>query len=183
MKNAVICLATGFEEIEAVGVIDVLRRADMNVIVASVDDEEAVVGSHNLCVETDCGLSDIDARTVDAVILPGGMPGAKNLASNDKVLELIRDVYGRGRYVCAICAAPMALSAAGILKGKRVTCYPGFEDRLEDCSWTGEAVTVDGNVITGKGPGKVFDFALKLVEIFCNEDSSAKLSAGMLVTE
>jgi 4-methyl-5(b-hydroxyethyl)-thiazole monophosphate biosynthesis len=109
------------------------------------------------------------------------MPGSENLMKDARVLDLVQQIYGGGGYAAAICAAPIVLGRAGLLEGKRMTCYPGFEKQLTGASYTGEPVTVDGTIITGKGPGCAIPFALKLVEIFTGHDSAVSLSQGMQV--
>jgi 4-methyl-5(b-hydroxyethyl)-thiazole monophosphate biosynthesis len=141
-----------------------------------------VRGAHDVVVSVDAGLEDADASALDLVALPGGMPGAANLAGNQGVLELVRRVYDAGGLAAAICAAPWVLDRAGVLKGRRATCYPTFEDRLTTCAvCTGARVEVDGRIITGRGPGPAIEFALALVTALGAPGKAAELRRGMLL--
>lgn len=156
MKKALLLLAPGFEEIEALGTCDVLRRLGIEVTLAGVSGIK-VAGSHGIKVEADAELKDLDSNEYDALILPGGMPGAENLLAHK---DLVREFCGEGRVVAAICAAPMVLSAAGVLHGRNFTMYPGFEKYLNEGEEpTGNAVEYDGNIVTAKGPGSTVFFA------------------------
>lgn len=159
MKRVLVPLAEGFEELEAVTVIDILRRAGIEVVVASLAGSP-VTGSHGIRIAADTPLAAVVEQDFDMIALPGGMPGAEHLRNDPRVADFVRRLHGRGRPIAAICAAPMVLAAAGVLAGRRATSYPGF---LGEAS-TGEAVVVDGNVITSRGPGTALDFALTLVE-------------------
>lgn len=161
-KKVLVLLAEGFEEIEAVTVIDVLRRAEIEVTSASLNGTQ-VKGSHGIALEADATLDDVEEQMFDAVVLPGGMPGARHLRESHAVLNLIREAAHKGKFVAAICAGPTALDVAGVLKGRRATSYPGHELTSADYV-EGEPVVVDGNIVTSRGPGTAFDFALKLVE-------------------
>ncbi len=176
-------LAPGFEEIEATGTIDVLRRAGLEVAVTGVESADSVEGAHGLKYVPDCALSDISAEDLAAVVLPGGMPGATNLASNPAVIELLKTMDGQGRYVAAICAAPLALEEAGLLKGRRVTAYPAVQEKINPSTYTGAPAEQDGRLITGKGPGAVFAFALKLVTALCGEAKASELQQAMVVPD
>jgi 4-methyl-5(b-hydroxyethyl)-thiazole monophosphate biosynthesis len=180
MKKVALFLANGFEEIEALGTVDVLRRAEILVQTVSISDELKVTGAHNVTVFADRLFTDIDFSTIDVLILPGGMPGAKNLNEHQGVKEQIKTFVAKEKYVAAICAAPMVLGELGLLKGKKATCYPGFESQLIGANITGENVTVDGTIITGKGPGFMFDFALQLVEIIAGKETRKKVAEGLL---
>lgn len=172
-------LAEGFEEIEALTVTDVLRRAGVNVKNASVSGEY-VSGAHGITVKSDCLLSDaLKAGDAEGVILPGGMPGTLNIKKSDEALRLIKEVFEKGLLTAAICAAPSVLGEMGILEGKRCTCYPGFEDKLKGGILSKEKVVADGNVITSRGPGTALSFALALSEYITKKDSSA-LSEQMI---
>lgn len=180
-KKVLILLADGFEEIEAVTPIDVLRRAGLEVTVAGVSGLE-VTGAHSVRIRADVELASYQG-VPDAVILPGGMPGAKNLVESKQVLELVKKVYEQKKVVGAICASPaVVLTPTGILEGKKATCYPGFEGELpSSVTFCEERVVVDGNVITSRGPGTALEFALNLVEQLVGKRDAAQLREGMLV--
>jgi len=172
-------LLAGYEELEAVTIIDVLRRAEIEVVVAS-DEPGPVPGAHGLAVVAPAAIGDVEAEQLAAVALPGGMPGAQRLADSAVVQQIVRTVHDRGGIVAAICAAPMALAAAGVIAGRRVTCYPGFERRLTGAQCVQEAVVCDGAVITSRGPGTALAFALALVRALGGDDTARRLAAGML---
>jgi protein deglycase len=178
--TVVVPLLPGFEEIEAVTIIDVLRRAELRVLVASTA-PGPVRGSHDVEVVADSALASIAPEAVDMIALPGGMPGAANLARDPEVQRLLRDLAAAGKYTCAVCAAPIALAAAGVHRGKRVTCYPGFESKLEGGTTVEDRVVVDGTVVTSRGPGTALEFALTLVEILRGKTARAELAKRMLV--
>jgi len=162
MKRVLVPLAEGFEEIEAVTIIDVLRRAGIEVVVASLAGSP-VTGSHGMRLTADTPLEAIADQEFDMIALPGGMPGAEHLKNDARILALVRRLHAGGRRVAAICAAPMVLAAAGVLDGRRATCYPGFLDGAARVTRVDEAVTVDSGVITSRGPGTALEFALTLV--------------------
>ncbi len=181
-KRAVVFLANGFEEVEAISVVDVLRRAGVRTMIAQVDagEDNVAIGAHEIVVGVDCRAEDVDPEKLDAVVLPGGMPGAANLAASEVVLECVREMHRRKKLVCAICAAPIALAAAAVISGRKVTCYPGFEKRLPGAIYTGARVERDANIITGKGPGAALEFALAIVEELAGADAADKLKKGMI---
>ena len=160
MKKAIVFLANGFEEMEALGTVDILRRGGIEVTTVSITTDPVVIG---------------------ALILPGGMPGASNLNDSEAVKEALLGQYREGRIVAAICAAPMVLGGLGLLKGRKATCYPGFEPKLIGANVTGEAVEVSDNVITGKGPGLVMNFGLALVAAIKNDAVAEEVAAGLLL--
>jgi protein deglycase len=181
MKTIAVLFAEGFEEIEAITIVDVLRRAEFEVILIGVSSLK-VRGSHDIRVEMEKLLGEVSAEHLDAVVLPGGMPGAANLAKNKDVVRLLQEINSRQKPVGAICAAPIALQSAGLIAGKNVTCYPSFESQLVDAVCTGESVSVDENIITGKGPGAAIEFALTLVDRFGKPDTAADLRQKMIVS-
>jgi 4-methyl-5(b-hydroxyethyl)-thiazole monophosphate biosynthesis len=156
-------LAEGFEELEAVTIIDILRRAGIEVVVASLAGS-TVTGSHGIRIATDTPLAALVEQDFDMIALPGGMPGAEHLKNDPRIAEFVRRLHARGHPVAAICAAPMVLAAAGVLDGRRATSYPGFLAGAADTAVVGDAAVVDRNVITSRGPGTALDFALALVE-------------------
>ncbi len=181
MKNITVHLAEGFEEIEAISIIDVLRRAEFKVEVVSITGELEVTGSHNIKVTADALFEDIDYSVIDMIVLPGGMPGAANLKAHSGLREQILNFNDSEKPMAAICAAPMVFGNLGLLKEKQATCYPGFEDELHGAIITGEAVAEAGNIITGKGAGVAIKFALKIVEKFNGKEVADDLGAKMIV--
>lgn len=181
MKKAIVFLANGFEEMEALGTVDILRRGGIEVTTVSITADLVVTGAHNVPVTADKTLDNIVLNEADALILPGGMPGASNLNSSEPLKEALLQQYREGRIVAAICAAPMVLGGLGLLKGRNATCYPGFEPKLIDANVTGEAVEISDNVITGRGPGLVMNFALALVAAIKNDAVAEEVAAGLLL--
>ncbi|MBI3999896.1 MAG: DJ-1/PfpI family protein [Candidatus Omnitrophica bacterium] len=181
VKKVLVILAEGFEEIEAITPIDVLRRAGVEVTLAGLG-SQIVAGAHGVKFQADVALNDYHGLP-DAMILPGGMPGAKNLGESKKVAELIKKMNSQNRIVSAICAAPaLALAPTGILDGKRATCYPGFEENFSGAiTFSTDRVVTDGNIITSRGPGSALEFALELVEKLVGKEKAETLSEGMLV--
>jgi 4-methyl-5(b-hydroxyethyl)-thiazole monophosphate biosynthesis len=160
MAKALVVLANGFEETEAVAIIDVLRRAGVAVTAAGLSDGP-VRGSHDIVVQTDAPLSAVQDQPFDALVLPGGMPGARHLAEDARVLELVRSFVAAKKLTAAICAAPIVLEAAGVLSGVRATAYPGH--KIPSASYVEEPVVEDGPIVTSRGVGTVLEFALTLV--------------------
>lgn len=181
MEKAFVFLAAGFEEMEALGTVDVLRRAGIQVITVSISDDKKVIGAHNISVEADALMKEVDMNGAAALVLPGGMPGATNLNASTALKEALLQQYRSEKIVAAICAAPLVLGGLGLLKGRKATCYPGFEESLIGAIPTGEAAVVDGNVITGKGPGVVYDFALALVAAIRSKAVAEEVAAGLLL--
>ncbi len=161
MVKVLVPLVDGFEEIEAVSVIDVLRRAGADVVVAGLPGT-IVTGSQGLRVHADARLDELSPEDFDAIVLPGGSPGYQNLMKSETVLEFVRRMAEKGRVLGAICGAPLVLEKAGVLKDRKATAYPGLEKELSR-PWEGDVV-VDGNVITSRGPGTAVKFAISLVE-------------------
>ncbi len=181
MEKAFVFLATGFEEMEAIGTADVLRRAGIQAATVSITGDKTVVGAHNIPVCTDYLFEEAPLADAAALVLPGGLPGAHNLNASEPLKEALLQQYREGRIVAAICAAPLVLGGLGLTKGRRATCYPGFEDALIGATTCGANVETDGNVITGKGPGLVFDFGLALVRAIKGEAVAEEVAAGMLL--
>lgn len=178
--NILLVLAQGFEEIEAITPIDVLRRAGLNVTIAGVGDRR-VTGSHGITVEADTTIEEFEGLP-DAIVLPGGMPGAENLAKSTALRDILKKMNDLGRHIGAICAAPaVALAPTGILDGRRATCYPGFEKRFSQATTFAQGrVVVDGNLITSRGPGTALEFALVLAEALAGSGAADELSDRML---
>jgi 4-methyl-5(b-hydroxyethyl)-thiazole monophosphate biosynthesis len=163
-------LAEGFEEIEAVNVIDILRRADVEVVTAGLK-EGAVVGSHKIKVLPDTTLEKIGYLDFDGLVLPGGSPGFVNLGNDERILNMAREMDRAGKVVAAICAAPSVLIKAGVLQGRRATVSPSGKAQVEACAhFSEDRVVVDGNLITSRSPGTALEFALKLVEVLAGKE-------------
>lgn len=175
-------LADGFEEIEALASVDILRRAGIDVCTVSVNDADTVTGSHNILVKADKLASDItDFSQITGAIYPGGMPGAETLSSGESTLpnEVAKYCADNNLFIGAICAAPLVLGRLGLLNGKNATCYPGFESELKGANYTGDRVTVDNNIITGRGPGCSVDFALTIVSKLMGEQTALSIRKAM----
>lgn len=172
--------ADGFEEIEALTPVDVLRRAGLEVLTVGVTGK-TVTGSHGIPIVCDAEIDALKPVDIDAVVLPGGLPGTTNLEASAKVQEFIDVANSKGAIIAAICAAPSVLGHKGLLQGKRATCYTGFEKDLVGAVATGEPAVRDGNIVTGRGAGAAFEFAFKLLDAITGSDAvSEKLRAGML---
>ncbi len=182
MKKAFVFLATGFEETEAIGTVDILRRGGVEAIITSITDKKEVKGAHNIIVTADHLLDEIDFTQADILVLPGGMPGASNLNACEPLKKALTAQYEQGKLVGAICAAPLVLGGLGFLKGRKATCYPGFESALIGATISKAAVEKDGNIITGRGPGLVFDFALALVATLQGEAVAKEVADGLLLS-
>ena len=181
MKTIFVFLATGFEEIEALTPVDVLKRAGLSVQNVSVMDEQIVLGAHGVPVVADKMFEEIVSEDAEMILLPGGLPGATNLDEHQGLGRLIMSFAEAGKPLAAICAAPLVLGKRGLLVGKKATCYPGFESYLEGAEYTANLVEVDGNFITGKGPGAAMEFAFAIVEKYCGIDKVQELKQGMMI--
>jgi protein deglycase len=180
MSRALVPLADGFEEVEAVTVIDLLRRGGVEVVSAGLA-PGPVTGSHGLTIAPDASLDTVFEQDFDMVVLPGGMPGAKHLAADARVIALLKRMAGAGRTTAAICAAPSVLAKAGLLANKRATSYPGFlkPDSAPGLALSVEAVVEDGEVITSRGPGTAMDFALALLERLEGKGTRQSVEEGL----
>ena len=173
--------ADGFEEIEAFTAIDTLRRAGLNVEIVSVTPDEIVVGAHDVSVLCDINFENCDFFDAELLLLPGGMPGAATLDKHEGLRKLILDFAAKGKPIAAICAAPMVLGKLGLLKGKKATCYPGFEQYFgENTEYTATLFQEDGNVITGEGPAATLPYAYKILSYFVSKETVAALQDGMM---
>ncbi|MBN1821867.1 MAG: DJ-1/PfpI family protein [Prolixibacteraceae bacterium] len=181
MKTVCVHLATGFEEIEAVSIIDILRRAGIPVKTISVTGNKEVIGSHEIPVIADKLFEEIDYSEVEMIILPGGMPGSKNLNAHEGLKQQIMNFHREGKPLGAICAAPMVFGELGILNNLDVTCFPGFENHLHGAIITEELLALSGNIITGKGAGVAIHFALKIVEMLKGKKLADSLKEKMIV--
>ena len=179
-KSVLVLVAQGTEELEAVTIIDLLRRAEVEVVVAGLN-SNPITASRGVKLIPDVALEAVLQRSFDMIVLPGGGPGAKNFAQDVRVIELLRRMAKEGKFVCAICAAPTVLAKAGVLAGKRATGYPGMleEMNLSDVVCTESAVETDGQVITSRGPGTALDFALTLIEALVGTEIRRKVEKGL----
>lgn len=171
-------LAEGFEEIEALATVDILRRAGMDVRTVSVTDKPEVTGAHGITVTAD--ITEANIMDMEAVILPGGMPGTLNLKASDSVQNAIRYAFDNNKLMCAICAAPLVFGNAGFLKGKKAVCYPGFEKELIGADVVYEPVVTDGNIMTSRGAGTAHLFAFEILKYFGKEKEASELYKGMI---
>lgn len=170
-------LAPGFEETEAVSIIDILRRAGLNTVTAALSDNP-VKGSHDIKITADIMLN--ENEKYEAIVLPGGMPGTNNLKNDKRVISLVQSISKNGGITAAICAAPIVLAEAGLLTGKKYTCYPGFENQIQEAFFIPEAVVADGTIITSRGAGTAIPFALKLVAILAGEKKSREVRESII---
>jgi 4-methyl-5(b-hydroxyethyl)-thiazole monophosphate biosynthesis len=183
MSKVLVPIATGFEEIEAVSIIDVLRRAEVEVLVASLDANSLVKGANGITIETDVNVGDVDVDVLDMVVLPGGWDGTYALADDTNVQRILQEMDSKGKHIAAICAAPFALNKAGVLK-QNYTCYPSVEEQIRQEGYQGDSAMVveDANVITSRGPATALCFALQIVKKLKGEATYNALKAGLLAS-
>ena len=174
-------LANGFEEIEAVTIIDVLRRAEIEVLVASLGEESLVKGANGITIQSDLDIKNIDSKQLDMIILPGGWDGTYALADDENVQRILKEMDKEGKNIGAICAAPFALNKAGVLK-QNFTCYPSVEEQIREEGYQGDRAMVveDSNVMTSRGPATAICFALEIVKKLKGDDSYEMLKNGLL---
>ncbi|NPA60396.1 MAG: DJ-1/PfpI family protein [Epsilonproteobacteria bacterium] len=183
MCKVLVPLAKGFEEIEAVSIIDVLRRAEIEVIVASLDAVDLVKGANSIVIQADTEIKNINIDTLDMIVLPGGWDGTYALADDENVQAILKEMDKNGKNIGAICAAPFALNKAGVLK-QNYTCYPSVEEQIREDGYKGDSAMVveDSNVITSRGPATAICFALEIVKKLKGEDMYNMLRGGLLAT-
>ncbi len=180
MATVLVPLAAGYEEVEAVSIIDILRRADIRVLIAGVDSKENVVGAHNITIKIDCLINDVKEEDIDMIVLPGGWGGAKILAENISVQNLLQQMNGKNKNIGAICAAPFALDKAGVLKSS-FTCYPSVEDEISTDGYIGyKKVVSDHNILTSQGPATAICFALAIIEKLIGKDKRQEIASDVL---
>lgn len=182
MKTAIVFLADGFEECEGLLVVDLLRRAGVEVVTASIMGRKEITSSHGITLQADALAEDVDFDAADMVVLPGGLPGTNYLGESEIVREQCLTFAGasaRAKYVAAICAAPSVLAGLGLLEGKRATCHTNFEDKMPGAIVTRESVTVSDNIITGQGLGAAIPFALKLAEVLVDRKTADEIAAAI----
>ena len=180
MKKVSVMLADGFEEVEALTAVDLLRRAKIYVDTVSITDDFTVHGAHGINVQTEDLFDEVDFSETDMIVLPGGMPGTTNLKEHEGLKKVLLRFAEEEKYIGAICAAPTVLDEIGILQGKRATCYPGVESQIKDAILTRIPVMRDGNIITGQGVGTAIDFALKLVEVLAGEEKAKEIAEAIV---
>jgi 4-methyl-5(b-hydroxyethyl)-thiazole monophosphate biosynthesis len=180
MVKAVLLLATGFEEIEAMSIVDTLRRADIEVVIAGLQ-EGAIEGSRGVNVIPDRSIDEVALEEFAAVILPGGSPGYINLGRDRRVRDLVTRAFEEGRIVAALCGAPTVLADLGILKGKKATVYPGKEADLTGAEPVNERLVVDGTVVTSQGPGTAIEFGIKLIELLVGKQRAREVKDDLVV--
>ena len=181
MKKVFIFLAEGFEETEAVATIDVMLRGDLDVTSVSITGNRLVTGAHGITVNADTLFENVDLSSGDMLVLPGGMPGASNLNAHTGLKNALEQYVAKGKKIAAICAAPLVLGGLGLLKGKNAIAYPGYESTMEGANVIKTPVVIDGNIITGRGPGFVFDFALAIVEELQGKVKAEEVAKGLLL--
>ncbi len=174
-------LAEGFEEIEAITVLDILRRAEIDIKSVSLSSSLNVKGAHSIVVSADISSSDLDMENIEMVILPGGMPGTKNLFNSQLVKDCISHCIENDLRVAAICAAPIVLGKLGCLKNKKATCFPGFENDLIGAELVNSPCLTDKNITTANGPGSATKFALEIVSLLKGKELAAEISKSMQV--
>ncbi len=176
MSRIAIFLATGYEEIEALTVVDICRRMELAIDMVSVTGARSVEGSHGILVQADKLFSEVNFEEYDMLVLPGGGSGTRNLEAHQELMAQIDAFYADGKYIGAICAAPSIFGHRGILRGRRACCFPGFESHLEGAQVTKGPVELDGHVLTSRGMGTAVDFGLAVAGIFCGQEKAAAMA-------
>ncbi len=179
-KKICVFLADGFEEIEGLTVVDLLRRAGIEVTTVSISDSLTVHGAHGIDVQADKMFEETEYSEKDMVVLPGGMPGTLNLGAHDGVKVVLEQFYKEEKYIAAICAAPSVLGKYGMLKGRKATSYPGFEEALLGAEYVCDTVAEDGFVITSRGMGTAIDFSLKLIERLTSKEKAEEIGKSII---
>lgn len=183
MNKVAVFLATGFEEIEAISIIDVLRRGGVELDIVSVSGMMFVEGAHGITVKSDELFFSIDFSDYELFVLPGGMPGTSNLAKHEGLCELLKNIFSQGKRIGAICAAPLVLGQIGLLEGKLATCYPGVESELIGANVINQDIVRDGNLITGRGAGVAMKFALELLKDYMSKEEVLELSRKLVLAD
>ena len=180
MPKVAIILADGFEEVEAIAIIDVLRRAGINTVIAGLHDGN-ITSAHAVKIIPDTVIDTVKADDFDMIVLPGGQPGSDNLNADTRVIALIRSFVQKGKLIGAICAAPIVLGTAGVLVGKRATAYPSYKDKLGGATYEEKSVVEDGNVLTSRGAGTALAFGLAIVARLVSAEKAQKIKEAMLI--
>lgn len=180
MSRVAVILADGFEEVEAIAVIDVLRRAEIDTVVAGLHDGH-ITSARKVKIIPDTTIDTVKVDDYDMIVLPGGQPGTDNLNADPRVKELIKNFAGKGKLTGAICAAPIVLANAGVLQGKHATSYPSYKDKLGGALYEEKSVVTDGNVLTSRGAGTALTFGLAIVERLVGKKTAQKIKEAMLI--
>lgn len=180
MSKIAIFFAKGYEEIEALAVVDVCRRCNLTIDMVSVTEDMAVEGAHGIVVNMDKTFLQVDFAEYDMLVLPGGGEGTRNLEAHEALMAQVDAFYEAGKYIGAICAAPSIFGHKGILKGRKACCYPSFESHLEGAEVTAGPVEVDGNVITSRGMGTSIPFGLAIAGIFCGQEKAEEMAKTII---
>ena len=178
MKVAVY-FATGYEEVEALSVVDILRRGGVEVLMVGADGKKVVSSRNHVNINMDILVEEVNHEEIDMMVLPGGIPGVDNLIANETLVENLKAFKEKGKWLAAICAAPSVLGRLGLLKGEQATCYPGYEEQLLDCEHVAERVVVSNHVITAVGAGASLDFGYKILEMIKGKELSDKIRTAM----
>jgi len=178
-KRILVLLAPGFEELEAVAVIDILRRAGLEVISAGTI-SGPITSAHNVAILPDKLLDEVTEDVFDLIVLPGGLDGTENLAKDQRVVKMLQKQLGSGRAIGAICAAPTILDRHGLAQGKTITCHPTCREAIQKAQFSEDRVVLDGLLVTSQGPGTAIEFALNLVELLMGRDKMLDVNAGVL---
>ena len=179
MARVACILADGFEEIEGLTVVDLLRRAEIDVKMVSITGKLEVIGSHEIKIVADSLFHEEDFNETEMIVLPGGMPGTKHLGEYEPLINLLKDFANKEKYIAAICAAPSVLGMNGILNGKKAISYPGFYDKLQGATISNEKVVVDRTIITSKGLGTSIDFALTIIKLLKDEEIALSIAKSI----
>ena len=179
-KKVYIFLADGFEDIEGLTVVDLMRRADIDIKTVSIKKSKEITTSHGITMLTDLTFAETDFTDADMLVLPGGMPGTNYLRDHEGLAELLKKQYEAGKWVAAICAAPSVFGGLGFLKDRKATSYPGCLDGIPVGEYTEEPVAVDGNVVTSRGVGTAIAFALKLIEVLISKEKADEIAASIV---
>lgn len=180
MKKIAVFFGEGYEEIEALTVVDICRRSGLEVEMVSITDQREATGAHGITVKMDRTFGEADFDGYDMLVLPGGMPGTKNLEAHQGLMAQIDAFYAAGRYIAAICAAPSIFGHRGILRGRKACSYPGFESHLEGAQVTEGPVEISDNVVTSRGMGTAIEFALAIVGIFCGSHKAEEMAESIV---
>ena len=180
MSKVYAFFATGYEEVEALTVVDLLRRAAVEVNMVSMTGEDYIVGSHGISINMDSKFDDNDYSDGAVFFLPGGMPGTTNLLAHQGLCKLLVEKCGEGKRLAAVCAAPSVFGQLGLLQGKKATSYPGFEDKLTGAEYSLDSVVTDGNITTSRGMGTSIDLGLELISLLCDKETAMSIGKGII---